>query len=69
MSGHITWHLRVIHDTVFTRPPDGIPGIRDIDCPCGGFEPGDPAGVCDTDGHYICIECKHLDPEYGRERY
>lgn len=70
MSGQITWHLRVLHDTVFSRPPDGTPGIRDIDHPCGTFDHGEPNGRCMTDGHYICIECRHLDPksEYGLER-
>jgi len=68
MSGQLTWHLRVLHDTVFLRPPDGTPGIRDIDHPCDLFDPIplDPkmfpfGGTCRTDGHYICQECNHLD--------
>jgi hypothetical protein len=29
---------------------------------CSAFEEGKPAGVCQSDGHYICQECKHLCP-------
>jgi hypothetical protein len=42
------------------RLPDGLAGIRDVDAPCDGFEPGTPAGTyCGTDGHYLCRECVH----------
>jgi hypothetical protein len=37
----------------------GDPGVRDPDAPCAEFEPGEPAGRCDTDGHYMCRECVH----------
>lgn len=40
--------------------PDGVPGIRSVDHPCSAFTPGVPRGTCDSDGHYICQECKHL---------
>lgn len=44
-----------------TRIPDGTPGIRDVDAPCDVFEPGMPGGGrCDTDGHYICVECVNM---------
>ena len=43
--------------------PDGHPGMRDIDHPCVDFTPGVAAGACDTDGHYLCAECKHLNPD------
>jgi hypothetical protein len=62
-----TWYLRVLHDTVVgPRPPNGIIGLRDIDHPCEGFDdtprdPDDQSGDCSTDGHYMCIECKHLN--------
>lgn len=77
MSGEITWYLRILHDTVFTRPPDGTPGIRDIDHPCMNFDPTPMdlekrpfGGTCRTDGHYICRECNHLDltSDYATER-
>jgi len=46
---------------VLFDPHFGKPGIRDSDHPCSGFEPGDPGtGSCDTDGHYMCLECKHM---------
>lgn len=35
----------------------GAPGLRDRDAPCFDFEPGAPAGDCETDGHYLCDEC------------
>jgi hypothetical protein len=37
----------------------GDPGVRDPDAPCTEFEPGEPAGRCETDGHYMCRECVH----------
>ena len=44
--------------------PDGTPFIRDQNNPCYDFQPGEPKGTCQTDGHYICAECKHLDPNH-----
>lgn len=46
--------------------PTGIPGNRDPDNPCTGYEPrpkklGD-WGNCDTDGHYMCASCCHRKP-------
>lgn len=36
----------------------GMPGVRDPDNVCEGFDPGTPAGTeCMTDGHYLCDEC------------
>lgn len=42
------------------RMRDGVEGVRDVDAPCEGFRIGAPSGDCDSDGHYICQECKHL---------
>jgi hypothetical protein len=36
----------------------GAPGLRDVDAPCPDFEPGTPSGSCETDGHYLCWECR-----------
>lgn len=33
--------------------------IRDITSVCGMYEPGDPAGDCQSDGHYMCKERTH----------
>ena len=45
--------------------PVGIPGRRDPENPCHGFEPrraGDKDwGHCQGDGHYLCQECAHLE--------
>ncbi len=35
----------------------GAPGVRDPDSECDAFDPGEPAGDCQTDGHYLCGEC------------
>lgn len=37
----------------------GDTGVRDPSAPCAEFEPGEPDGRCETDGHYMCRECKH----------
>lgn len=54
------------------RIPDGEPGIRSVDAPCEVFDPveGDPdgSGDCETDGHYLCMECKHISLETMRSR-
>jgi len=46
------------------RPPDGMPKVRDVDNPCHKFVPGDPAGDCDGDGHYLCAECSEKNPRW-----
>jgi hypothetical protein len=54
--------------TVFD-PGCGVKGIRDSDAPCEVFDPGPASGGCQTDGHYLCIECRELDPksQYANE--
>jgi hypothetical protein len=37
----------------------GDVGLRDPAAPCTEFEPGEPDGRCETDGHYMCRECIH----------
>jgi hypothetical protein len=54
------------------KKPVGIPGNRDPDCPCTGFEPtprhkGPAWDDCQTDGHYLCDECCHKAPRYEYE--
>jgi hypothetical protein len=55
--------------------PDGEPGIRDVCAPCEDFTPaGQPyelaqgTGSCETDGHYLCSECVHIDERTLRRR-
>ncbi len=51
------------------RIPDGEPGVRDVDAPCDVFEPGESGhGPCETDGHYLCVECVHIDLATLRRR-
>lgn len=48
--------------------PDGVPGIRDAENPCAGYEPRKPLRGdwdCFGDGHYLCQGCAHLVPEDG----
>lgn len=54
----------------------GDPGVRDPEHPCEEFDGRsyDGAGACDSDGHYLCVECSHLSPDaprfvenYGRD--
>jgi hypothetical protein len=45
----------------YTGPPYvGQPGVRDPEHPCDVFTPGEPDGDCESDGHYVCSECRHL---------
>ncbi len=42
--------------------PVGIPGMRDPDNKCEAYTPrkkpiSEPSAICETDGHYLCIEC------------
>jgi hypothetical protein len=40
----------------------GEVGVRDRMHPCDMFDYGPPTGTCWSDGHYMCKECKELDP-------
>lgn len=45
--------------------PTGIPGIRDPENRCTGYEPRRRGGGdfdCESDGHYLCRECAHFTP-------
>lgn len=37
-------------------------GVRDRMNPCKVFNYGPSAGRCESDGHYMCSECKELNP-------
>jgi len=40
-----------------------------VDAPCDVFTPGEPGhGECDTDGHYLCVECVHISSVTLRKR-
>jgi hypothetical protein len=40
----------------------GEVGVRDRMHPCKMFDYGPATGTCWSDGHYMCNECKELDP-------
>jgi hypothetical protein len=48
------------------RKPVGVPFHRDPQAPCHCYEPRSPKPGdwrdCLSDGHYLCVECCHLDP-------
>jgi len=45
----------------------GIPGQRDPESPCEFFAPRKPIGSdftdCESDGHYLCKKCAHLNKD------
>lgn len=44
--------------------PTGVPGNRDPSAPCTSYDPRKREGfVCPGDGHYLCRECCHYEPE------
>jgi hypothetical protein len=49
--------------------PDRPERDEDAPCPSREFEPGHPAGRCDTDGHYMCTECVHASVQALADRY
>ncbi len=46
----------------------GTPGVRDPDGICEAFDGRgyDGYGKCESDGHYLCVECSQLSPEAPR---
>lgn len=54
---------RVLVEDVNGRRAVGSPGVRDPAFPCGAYEPGEPDGDCEADGHYLCRGCVRLDVE------
>jgi hypothetical protein len=46
----------------------GADGVRDPDYPCEHFRNGTPAGECESDGHYLCKECRELVPRDDEEQ-
>lgn len=65
------------------HPLVGTPGIRDIAAPCDHFDSDHPTvaglglrwvskrtsfGTCDTDGHYLCVECSHMSRDQAEQR-
>ncbi len=50
------------HEGAYTKAPTGIPGHRDPDYPCNGYNPSARFRLdwrCDGDGHYLCEGCAH----------
>jgi hypothetical protein len=41
----------------------GDPHVRDPDTPCSEYVPGIPEGDCETDGHFMCCECRECSKE------
>jgi hypothetical protein len=49
-------------------PRMGQPGVRDPDGRCDAFDGRgyDGGGDCESDGHYLCLECSLLSPDAER---
>lgn len=61
------WHELV--ENVNGRTVFGQDGVRDPDAPCDGFKNGKPGdGTCETDGHYLCMECVEMSLGAPRRR-
>lgn len=67
------WRALVAEINGIGRIPDGTPRIRDVDAPCDAFQPRVSGtmefGRCETDGHYICDECREIKIEEWRRRH
>ena len=57
------------------RTRAGMPGVRDPEFPCSAYAPfGEPfqhsegGGTCDTDGHFMCVECTQISTRELRRR-
>lgn len=55
-------------------PEDAFSRVRDVDAPCSTFSPvekgrPDGSGTCETDGHYLCSECKEIKLAVLRRRH
>lgn len=52
--------LRSLIASAAVPPPDGVPGERDPEAPCSEFQSGDRDvdADCETDGHYLCADCR-----------
>lgn len=50
------------------RTTIGMVGVRDPEYPCEAFDGlgYDGHGRCDSDGHYLCVECSDLSPKASR---
>jgi hypothetical protein len=59
-SALLLWAM--LEASVNGRSLIGTPGVRDPEAPCEQFSPGRNAGLCETDGHYLCDECSECVP-------
>lgn len=65
-ANHVLTARELVRSAIGLDRPERDP---DFPCPSREFEPGEPAGDCDTDGHYMCAECVHCRPGAPEERY
>jgi hypothetical protein len=62
-ESHMPLHLRLDWQAWGdTKCVVGEPGVRDTLHPCEFFQYGPATGDCESDGHYMCKECKCLTP-------
>lgn len=61
VDSEIADRWRILIEEVNGRRTIGSPGARDPEFPCDAYEPGEPSGDCEADGHYLCRGCVRLD--------
>ena len=68
---------KLLEHEVNGRAVVGMLGVRDPEFPCDEYQPTDNVdllgmrvtapgdGLCDSDGHYLCVGCVHLSEGEG----
>lgn len=64
----VTMRWEILRCMANGLPPPDMRGVRDFDFPCEGYAPDgyDGRGQCQSDGHYMCKECRELSPSAPR---
>jgi len=64
-ESHLPYDMRqtrIVYLKLYDDCRVGDPGVRDTLNPCDYFKYGTASGDCESDGHYMCKECKCLTP-------
>lgn len=68
-------YRRAVSHNPLNKVPTGLPGHRDPEHPCTSYSPVNRRnsifrppyyslrGDCQSDGHYLCNDCRWLDPK------
>jgi hypothetical protein len=58
MASEVLERWDALYAEVNGRTCFGQDGVRDPEHPCEAFVTGEPSGTCESDGHYMCGECR-----------